>query len=64
MQFIGTLETANIAGVKQGTVRDWCSEKKIKGAEQDNPGSPWRIPADTVFPNGKSAATNREEAKK
>lgn len=28
MQFIGTLEAAKIAGVKQGTVRDWCSEKK------------------------------------
>lgn len=63
MQFIGTLEASKIAGVTQSTVSYWCRSGKIS-AEQDKPGSPWRIPANTIFPNGRSAATYKKEAEK
>lgn len=36
--------------VHPDTVRKWCREGKIPGAEQDNKGKPWRIPEDAVPP--------------
>lgn len=36
--------------VNPDTVRRWCREGKIPGAEQDGKGKPWRIPEDAVPP--------------
>jgi len=44
MEFMGTKEAAEKLKVKQSTVSAWCREGRIPGAEQDAPGSPWRIP--------------------
>lgn len=43
---MGTKEAAKQWGVTQGTISRWCREGKIEGAEQDERGSPWRIPKD------------------
>lgn len=51
--FMGTKEAAEKWGCTQATVAKWCRENKIKGAEQDAKGSPWRIPADTEKPSGR-----------
>ena len=45
MEYMGTKETAEKLKVKQSTVSSWCREGRIPNAEQDGPGSPWRIPA-------------------
>ena len=45
MEYMGTKETAEKLKVKQSTVSAWCREGRIPNAEQDAPGSPWRIPA-------------------
>lgn len=44
MEFMGTKEASERWGVKQSAVSLWCRENRIPGAEQDRPGSPWRIP--------------------
>lgn len=44
MEYMGTKETAEKLKVKQSTVSAWCREGRIPNAEQDAPGSPWRIP--------------------
>lgn len=44
MEFMGTKEASERWSVKQSTVSLWCRENRIPGAEQDRPGSPWRIP--------------------
>lgn len=41
-------------GIKPDTVRRWCREGKILGAEQDAAGKPWRIPDDAVPPTRKN----------
>ena len=45
MEYMGTKEAAEKLRVQQSTVSAWCREGRIPGAEQDAPGSPWRIPA-------------------
>ena len=45
MEYMGTKEAAEKLKVKQSTVSNWCREGRIPNAEQDAPGSPWRIPA-------------------
>lgn len=47
--YMGTKEASSLWGVSQNTISRWCREKKIP-AEQDAPGSPWRIPVDTFPP--------------
>lgn len=44
MEYMGTKEAAERFGVKPSTVSAWCRENRVPGAEQDSPGSPWRIP--------------------
>lgn len=39
--------------VNPDTVRRWCREGKIPGAEQDGKGKPWRIPDDAVPPKSR-----------
>lgn len=41
---MGAPEAADIWGYSPDTVRRWCREGKIPGAEQDGRGRPWRIP--------------------
>ncbi|MBQ2876758.1 MAG: helix-turn-helix domain-containing protein [Clostridia bacterium] len=45
MEYMGTKEAAEKLKVKPSTVSAWCREGRILGAEQDAPGSPWRIPS-------------------
>ncbi|MBP3415384.1 MAG: helix-turn-helix domain-containing protein [Clostridia bacterium] len=47
---IGTKEAASLWGYKPSTISKWCREGKIPGADQDGPGSPWRIPKDAKCP--------------
>lgn len=39
----GTKKFAKKWKVSQSTVARWCREKKIPGATQDGPRSPWHI---------------------
>ena len=48
---MGTKEAENQWGIPQNTIARLCREGKIKGAEQDAKGSPWRIPKDAKRPN-------------
>ncbi len=50
---MGTKEAAAKWNVRQETVSKWCREGKIKGANQDNIGSPWHIPKDAERPTTK-----------
>lgn len=47
---MGTKEAAEKWGYSQRTIQQWCREGKIKGADQDAPGSPWHIPKDAECP--------------
>lgn len=47
---MGTKEAAEKWGYSQATVSKWCRERKIKKAEQDKKGSPWRIPINAECP--------------
>ena len=51
MDFMGTKQAAEKWHLKQSYITKMCRDGKIKGAEQDKPGSPWRIPIDTPNPN-------------
>ena len=48
--FMGTKEASRLWGVSQATVSRWCREGRIKNAEQDAQGSPWRIPQNATPP--------------
>ena len=48
---MGTQEAEKQWNVPRSTIARWCREGKIKGAEQDAKGSPWRIPKDAKRPN-------------
>ena len=52
-EYMGTSRVAEIWGRSQATIAKLCREGKIKGAEQDGPGRPWRIPVDTPNPFAK-----------
>lgn len=47
---VGVSVFAEKYNVSEDTVRRWCREGKIPGAEQDGKGKPWRIPEDAVPP--------------
>lgn len=53
MAMLGVSAFAEKYGVSEDTVRRWCREGKIHGAEQDAKGKPWRIPEDAVPPKSK-----------
>lgn len=48
MEYVGTKEAAEILGCSQSTVSKKCREGVFPRAEQDAPGSPWRIPKEDV----------------
>lgn len=48
--FMGTSEAAEKWGCSQAKISKLCREGKIKNAEQDGKGRPWRIPADAPKP--------------
>ena len=52
-EYSGTKAAAERWGVEPATVARWCREGRIPGAEQDRPGSPWRIPAHAVKPENR-----------
>lgn len=49
---MGTKEAAEKWGYDRGTIAKWCRDGLIDKAEQDDKGSPWRIPADAKCPRG------------
>lgn len=49
-EYMGTSEASKKWGHPQAAISKLCREGKIKGAEQDGKGKPWRIPADTPNP--------------
>lgn len=49
MADMGTKEAAELWGVTQKKVQDWCRKCKDSRITQDKKGSPWHIPKD--FPN-------------
>ncbi len=51
--YIGTKALSEITGIPQNVLTSWCRAEKIPGAEQDEKGSPWRIPVDAVLPEYK-----------
>lgn len=51
--FMGTREASKLWGVSQNIITKWCRERKIKGVEQDDVGSPWRIPRNAIPPKRK-----------
>ena len=48
--YMGTSEAAEKRGRSQATISKACREGKVKGAEENGPGKPWRIPANTPNP--------------
>lgn len=50
MDFMGTKEASERWGYSQSTISAWCRQGKIKDAEQDASGSPWRIPIKAKCP--------------
>lgn len=46
--YFGTKEAARQLKVSIGTLSRRCRQGKIPGAEQDAPGSPWRIPVEYI----------------
>ena len=52
---IGVSAFAEKYNISPDTVRRWCREHKIPGAEQDGKGKPWRIPEDATPPKTKSS---------
>ena len=53
MEFMGTKEASKKWGVSQSTITKWCRLNLIDGAEQDEAGSPWRIPINAKRPDNK-----------
>lgn len=51
---IGIPAFAEKFGVNEDTVRRWCRNGQISGAEQDGPGKPWRIPETAQPPQKKT----------
>ena len=49
MADMGTKEVAELWGVTQKKVQEWCRKCKDPRVTQDKKGSPWHIPKD--FPN-------------
>ena len=50
MEFMGTKEASGKWKLSQVYISKLCRENKIPGAEQDAPGSPWRIPINAKSP--------------
>lgn len=48
---MGTLQAAKKWGIPRDTIAKYCREGKIKSAEHDKAGSPWRISVDEPRPN-------------
>lgn len=51
LEFMGTLKAAKKWGIPRDTIAKYCREGKIKSAEHDKAGSPWRISIDEPRPN-------------
>ena len=49
-KYVGSKVKAEEWGISQATITKWCRDHLIDGAEQDDPGRPWRIPADAKCP--------------
>ncbi len=50
MEFMGTKEASEKWGIPQNAISKMCRENRIVDAEQDSPGSPWRIPINAERP--------------
>lgn len=52
LKMLGTKAMEKEWEISQATITCLCREGKVPGAEQDSPGSPWRIPEGTPRPAG------------
>lgn len=50
VEYMGTSKAAELWGCSRDCISKLCREGKIKGAEQDEKGKPWRIPIDSLNP--------------
>ena len=50
MEYMGTKEASEQWGYHASTISRWCRNNMIEGAEQDDTGSPWRIPINAKCP--------------
>lgn len=50
MEMMGTRAASELWGCKPERITALCRAGRIPGAVQDKPGSPWRIPVDTLNP--------------
>ena len=53
LEYMGTKEASARWNIPQNSISQMCRAGKIKGAEQDKPKSPWRIPINTERPDYK-----------
>lgn len=49
-EYMSTTKAAELWGCSRDKVSQLCRDGKIRGAEQDRKGTPWRIPVDTPNP--------------
>lgn len=60
---MGTSKAADLWGCTRDDVSRLCRKGKIKGAEQDGKGKPWRIPEGTPNPFTKSIDIMKNQRK-
>ncbi len=59
-KYMSTSEAEKRWGRSTAAVSKACREGRIKGAEKDGPGKPWRIPAGAPNPFGKGEKRSRQ----
>ncbi len=59
-KYMSTSEAEKLWGRSAAAVSKACREGRIKGAEKDGPGKPWRIPVGAPNPFGKGAKGSRQ----
>lgn len=60
LEFMGTKAASEKWNIPQSTLSKMCRNGKIKGAEQDKPNSPWRIPINAEKPKYTARKTKGE----
>lgn len=53
MEYMGSLEASRVWNIPSEQITKYCRKGKINGAEQDEKGSPWRIPVNSSKPDYK-----------
>lgn len=53
LEYMGTSQASDKWGIPSSIIAGYCRKGKIKSAEQDKPGSPWRIDVNEPKPDYK-----------